>query len=302
MAKFIRKIKNISKEGFKGIWVHRSMGLASVVSTFATLFVIGLVIIISVTVNNVAKDIEGKVDEVEVFIKVGTDQISIFNLGNKIDDFEGELTYTYRSSEEALNIMKSSWGDDSTLLEGIASEKILPSSYVVKLKDISQADDFVDYIKNEEIVDDVNYYQDIVNQAYKISKYVQIFGAILIVILMVVSLFIISNTIKLTVYSRKQEISVMRYVGANNNYIRIPFMIEGLFFGLLGSLLAFFAVYYAYGYVYQYLSENLLSNISIISLIEPIYYKRSLLEIFLALGAGIGVIGGVFSIRKYLRV
>lgn len=301
MARFFRRVKNILKEGLKGIWVHRTMGLASVISTFATLFVIGLVIIISVTVNNIAKDIEGKVDEVEVFIKVGTDKLKTVELENKINDFKGELDYVYRSSDEALEIMKSSWGDDSKLLEGIVSDKILPSSFVVSLKDISQADDFVKYIEKESVVDDVSYYQDIVNKAYNISKYVQIFGALLITILMVVSLFIISNTIKLTVYSRQQEISVMRYVGANNNYIRIPFLIEGLFFGVLGSLLAFLAVYFAYKAGYNYLNKNLLMNISIVNLIRPELYKRSLLEIFLALGAGIGVIGGIFSIRKYLK-
>lgn len=302
MIKFIRRILNIIKEGFKGIWTHRSMGLASIIATFATLLVVGTIIIISVTINNLAKEIEGQVDEVEVFIKVDSDKIDVFDLETKIENFDSPLTYFYRSSKEALEIMKETWGDDAQLLEGIASDGLLPASFVVKLEDISQADRFVDYIENHEVVDDVSYYQDLVQQAYKISRYVQIFGFALIAILMVVSLFIISNTIKLTVFSRREEIFVMRYVGATNNYVSVPFMIEGLFFGLIGSGLAFLAIYFGYKYAYSYLTLYFLDGLSMMTLLRPIVYRDSLLQIFLALGTGIGVIGSIFSTRKYLRV
>ncbi|MDO5026458.1 MAG: permease-like cell division protein FtsX [Tissierellia bacterium] len=302
MIKFFRKMTNILKEGLKGIWVHRSMGFASVVATFATLFVIGLVIIITVTVNNIASDIEGKVDEVEIFLQVGTDKIKEFEVETKIKDFSGNLTYKYKSSKEALDIMKETWGENADLLEGITSDKLLPASFVVHLEDISQADKFVEYIKKSDSVDEVNYYKDLVDKAYKISRYVQMFGVALVAILLVVSLFIISNTIKLTVLSRKEEIRVMKYVGATNSYIRIPFIIEGMFFGLLGSALAFLAVYLGYRAGYIYYNNNIMESFSVISLVKPMYFKWPLLQIFAAMGIGIGLVGGAFSIRKYLKV
>lgn len=302
VSRFFKRIINIIKEGLKGIWVHRSMGLASIISTFATLFVIGIIIIISVTVNNIAKEIEGKVDEVEIFIENGTTNVDKLAIETKINEFNGELTYKYRSSEEALNMMKETWGEDAALLDGITSDGLLPASFVISLKDINQADDFVSYIKEQKGVDDVKYYKDLIDQANKISYYVQIIGAIIVLVLMVVSLFIISNTIKLTVFSRREEIFVMRYVGANNNYIRIPFMIEGLFFGVVGSLLAFLAVYYGYNFVYNYFNAQISDSLSIVSMIQPILFRNALLNIFTALGAGIGVLGSIFSIRKYLRV
>lgn len=302
MIRFLRRGFNILKEGIKGIWVHRAMGLASVVSTFATLFVVGLVIIITVTINGLASEIEGKVDEVEVFIKVGTDSVDEFALENKIKDFPGKLTYKYRSSKEALDVMKSSWGDNADLLEGITSENLLPSSFVVSMEDIKQADEFVNYIKDEDNVDEVKYYKDLVEKAYKISNYVQMFGIALVGILMIVSLFIISNTIKLTVFSRKEEIRVMRYVGANNNYIRIPFIIEGLFFGLLGAGLAFLAIYLGYRAGYAYYNAQVMESFSVIKLMPPKTFKWPLVQMFAAIGVGIGIVGGTFSIRKYLKV
>lgn len=302
MRKFFRKTFNIIKEGLKGIWVHRGMGTASVISTFATLLVIGIVIIISVSINNIANEIEGKVDEVEIFLNNDISDVDKLNIEAKIVEFDPNLQYTYRSSEDALNIMIDSWGEDANLLEGITGEDLLPPSYVVKMPNISQADQFVNFIQGTDGIDDINYYQELINQVNTISKYVQLFGFALIAILMVVSIFIISNTIKLTVFSRRQEISVMRYVGADNNYIRVPFMIEGLFFGLVGSLLAFLAVYFGYAFLYRYFINNIDSNLSILSLLNPIVFRRSLLEIFLSLGLGIGVLGSILSIRKYLKV
>lgn len=302
MSRFFKRVVNIIKEGVKGIWVHRSMGLASIISTFATLFVIGIILIISITVNNIAKEIEGKVDEVEIFIDNEASDVDKLALETKINEFEGELNYRYKSSEEALELMKDTWGEDASLLDGITSEGLLPASFVVSLSNINEADKFVEFIKDEKGVDDVKYYKDLIDQANTISYYVQLIGAIIVLVLMIVSLFIISNTIKLTVFSRRDEIFVMRYVGANNNYIRIPFMIEGLFFGVVGSILAFLAVYYGYIFVYNYFNVQISNTLSVVSLIQPILFRNALFNIFTALGAGIGVLGSIFSIRKYLKV
>lgn len=298
--KAIRRLINTLREGIKGIWKHRQLGLVSVTSTFFTLFVIGIIIIITVSINSMALQVQGKVNDVEIFIKNGSTEIQIEELRHKIENDGIEKTVKFRSSEEALKLMKDSWGENSELLENIQSDGLLPASFVVQLSDISQAEKFVKSLDGEQIIEDVNYYKDLVNQVYKLSNYSKIFGSILVLVLIFVSLFVISNTIKLTVVSRAHEIGVMKNVGATNNYIRIPFIIEGVFYSVFASVLSFLAVYYLYDFIYTKFGVKIIENFSIINLIKPELLKTSLLQIFLSLGFGIGVLGSIFSIRKYL--
>ncbi|EHR35448.1 permease-like cell division protein FtsX [Helcococcus kunzii] len=298
--KAIRRLINTLREGIKGIWKHRQLGLVSVTSTFFTLFVIGIIIIITVSINSMALQVQGKVNDVEIFIKNGSTEIQIEELRHKIENDGIEKTVKFRSSEEALKLMKDSWGENSELLENIQSDGLLPASFVVQLSDISQAEKFVKSLDGEPIIEDVNYYKDLVNQVYKLSNYSKIFGSILVLVLIFVSLFVISNTIKLTVVSRAHEIGVMKNVGATNNYIRIPFIIEGVFYSVFASALSFLAVYYLYDFIYTKFGVKIIENFSIINLIKPELLKTSLLQIFLSLGFGIGVLGSIFSIRKYL--
>ena len=298
--KAIRRLINTLREGIKGIWKHRQLGLVSVTSTFFTLFIIGIIIIITVSINSMALQVQGKVNDVEIFIKNDATEIQIEELRHKIENDGFEKNISFRSSEEALEIMKDSWGENSELLENIKSDGLLPASFVVQLSDISQAEKFVKSLVGEPIIEDVNYYKDLVNQVYKLSNYTKIFGSILVLVLILVSLFVISNTIKLTVVSRANEIAVMKNVGATNNYIRIPFIIEGVFYSIFASFLSFLAVFYLYDFIYTRFGVRIIENFSIINLIQPELLKTSLLQIFLSLGFGIGVLGSIFSIRKYL--
>lgn len=298
--RLFRKLINTIKEGIKGIWIHRNLGMVSITSTFFTLFIIGIIIIITVSINSFALQIQNRVNDVEVFIKNDATQLQIENLEAEIYGVDIEKTVEFRSSEEALEVMRDSWGENADLLDDVEYEGLLPASYIIRLEDITNADQFVETVKNNEAVDEVNYYRELVNQISKLSAYVKIFGTLLIVVLMVVSLFIIANTIKLTVISRVKEISVMKNVGATNNYIRIPFVIEGLFYSILASVLAFLAIYYAYSFIYTNFGLRITENFEIFNLIRPELFRFSLLQIFLALGLGIGVLGSTISIRRYL--
>ncbi|MFM1539088.1 permease-like cell division protein FtsX [Helcococcus bovis] len=298
--KVFRKFINTLKEGIKGIWKHKNLGLVSITSTFSTLFVIGIIIIITVSINNVAFQVQGKVNDVEIFIKKDATEVQIAELKHKIEGSPINKTVEFRSSKEALDIMKKSWGDNSKLLDNMDLEKVLPSSFIVKLEDISQAKEFAKSLDGDQSIEEINYYKDLVDKIYKVSNYVKIFGAVLVVVLMIVSLFIISNTIKLTVVSRINEIAIMKNVGATNNYIRIPFIIEGIFYSLIASILSFLAVYFLYKFIYVNFGARLESNFTILSLIDPKLLKISLFQIINSLGFGIGVIGSIFSIRRYL--
>lgn len=294
----IRKFFTILKMGLKGAWTHRSMGFASIISIFTTLLILALVIVISVSANSVVVDMHTKVDEVEIFISSNATDKEIEDLKKDIENTGNVKDIKYRSSEEALELMKKSWGDNADILEGV---DVLPASYVVRLNDINSVDEFVKEFKGYAGVDDINYYQDIVGKVSRIKSIVQTGGLAITLLLLLVSIFIISNTIKLTVYARAKEISVMKHVGATNHMIRGPFIIEGFIFGLIGSLLAYVVAIKGYEYIYENYSQELYNVVSSY-MINPSILYDNLRNIFLALGIGMGVVGSTFSMRKYLKV
>ena len=294
----IRKFFTILKMGLKGAWTHRSMGFASIISIFTTLLILALVIVISVSANSVVVDMHTKVDEVEIFISSNATDKEIEDLKKDIENTGNVKDIKYRSSEEALELMKKSWGDNADILEGV---DVLPASYVVRLNDINSVDEFVKEFKGYAGVDDINYYQDIFGKVSRIKSIVQTGGLAITLLLLLVSIFIISNTIKLTVYARAKEISVMKHVGATNHMIRGPFIIEGFIFGLIGSLLAYVVAIKGYEYIYENYSQELYNVVSSY-MINPSILYDNLRNIFLALGIGMGVVGSTFSMRKYLKV
>lgn len=298
MMSNIRKFFTTLKMGIKGAWTHRSMGIASIFSIFATLVILALVLIITVSANSVVEDMQGKVDEVEIFISDRASPREIDDLEEEIKKDENVKSVEYRSSEEALELMKKSWGKNADILEGV---NVLPASYLVRLNDINLVDEFVRSMEKHGAVDEINYFQDIVGKVSKIKDIVQTGGLVLTILLLLVSIFIISNTIKLTVYARGKEISVMKHVGATNHMIRRPFIIEGFIFGLIGSLLAYLLVIKAYEYLYINYSQELYNIVSSYML-RPEILNENLRNIFLAIGIGIGVVGSTFSMRKYLKV
>lgn len=299
----IRRFLTMLKQGVKGIWKHKSMGFASIISIVATLFVLGIVLIVTITANNIAKDVQTKVDEVEIFLKQDITATDYAAIEEKLKADVAVDSYQYRSSTEALEYMKQQWGDDAYILEGLEDETqpILEASFIVKLANIENTEAFVQSMRPMSGVSDITYYQDLVEQVLRISNNIRIFGMIMVLILVVVSLFIILNTVKLTVVSRAREISVMKYVGATNHMIRGPFIIEGIVFGLIGSALAFAAVYGLYTQIYHHFGPRV-NELVAKYLIDPVLLQKDLLIIFLCLGTGIGMLGSAFSVGRHVKV
>lgn len=295
-----RRLGNTFKEALKTIYKNLNLGLVTITSAFFTLFIICIIIIVSLNANKIASEVKTKVNEVEVFIKVDATQFEIDKLKAEIDKIDIKKKVKFRSSEEALEIMKKSWGENSDLLENIESKGLLPESFVVSLENIEDIEGFVNQIKGMDSVDDIKYFNDLIKKTTDIANYIKILGTIFIIIFMIVSFFIISNTIKLTVYSRSNEIAVMRYVGASNWYISIPIIIEGIFLSLVASLLAFGASYGIYLYIFDTYLQRVTNNIGIINFINPEALMFTLLQIVLSLGLFIGLVSSIFSIRKYL--
>ena len=300
MSMRFRIFKNILKQGFQGAWRNRGMGLASIGSITAVLIILGMVLIIILSINNVAVEIKSKFDEIQVFLEDDLEEEQIAKIEETIKMSEGVTSAIYQSKEQALEIMKSDWGDEAYLLEGLEDNK-LPNSYIIQLKDIEYADGVVDNLKDVEGVEKVKYYKEVIEKLLTMANYIKIAGVIIIVILMFISVFIISNTIKITVTARKREINIMKYVGATNGYIRGPFVIEGIILGLVGAVLSILIVNYGYQYLFKVINKELYV-IFTVYLVAPYALLKDIIIMFTAIGVGIGTLGSLVSLKKFLNV
>lgn len=300
MALKLRIFRNMFKQGIQSMWRNKSMGLASITSIAAVLMILGIVLVLILSINNVVNDTKLKFDEIEVFLEDKISREQMTKIEDTAKNVPGVVSVIYRSKEQALDLMKEDWGEDAYLLEDLETNP-LPNSYIIKVEDIELADNLVNSIKTLDGVEEVKYYKDIIDKLLNFASYIRIGGMIIIAVLVFVSIFIISNTIKLTVTSRKREINIMKYVGATNSYIRGPFIIEGVFFGIVGALFSIVVVYFAYRYLYLNMNESFY-NMFTFYLIPPESIFSDITVIFLTLGAGIGAMGSMLSLKKFLNV
>ncbi len=275
--KKIRIFFTTIKEGISGIWKHRGMGFASILSIVLALLILGVVIISTLSLKQAVGDIESKVDEIDVFIEETATDEDLANIKESIEKIDGVGSTTYKSKEDALNVFKKT------------------------IDDISKSEDFVKTAKEIPGVGEIRYYQDMIEKVVTISEYVQYGGVVAVIALIIISILIISNTIKLTVVARKKEIQIKKYIGATNSVITRPFIVEGIVFGLIGSLIAFLLIYWGYKVFYTTYSKDVF-NIFATYLVEPGIIYDNILIIFITLGVSIGILGSSFSLRKYLRV
>lgn len=297
----IRKFFTVIKTGFSGVWKNKSMGLASIISISAVSIILGIVLIAALTMNVLLKDVQTKVDEIELYIKDEVTEERVSEIGNSLEAQAGIKGIRFKTKDAALEEMKKIWGEDAYILEGLEQDNPLERSFVVSVENIEDSHKIVEFAKTLDGVSNVVYYQDAVDKLVKIANYVRVGGLIVTIILIVISILVISNTVKLTVLARRREIEVMKYVGASNGMISGPFIIEGVIFGLIGAVLAFLVTNYSYQLVYNRFNERIYTLISSY-LIEPKFLRTDLLIIFCTLGVVIGTVGSVFSLKKYLKV
>ncbi len=295
-----RIIKNIIKQGFQGMWRNRGMGLASVSSISAVLMILGIVLILILTINNVVLEMKTKFDEIQVFLEDDLLNEDLDLIETQIKESEGVLSVVFVSKEQGLEIMKEEWENEAYLLEGL-EENPLQNSYIIQLKDIEYADNVVKKLKTINGVDDVKYYKDIIDKLMIFANYIRFGGIIIIGILVLVSIFIISNTIKLTVAARKREINIMKYVGATNGYIRGPFIIEGILFGLIGAVFSILLLNYGYEYFFKSVNDKLYVLFTVY-LVSPSLLIKDITIMFTVIGVGIGALGSIISLKRFLNV
>lgn len=298
--KVSRVFKHTFKQGFQGIYRNRTMSLASVGSVTAVLVILGLILMIILNVSVISVSTKEKFDEIYVYLDDNITNQRIREIGNEISSLDGTLAVVFQSKEYALEKMKEEWGEDGRLLDGLVNNP-LPNTYVVQLKDVSYASSIIRQIEQKDGIEEVKYYKDIVEKLISTAEFIQLFGVIVIIILLLVSIFIIQNTIKITVASRKVEIELMQYIGASNGFVRGPFIFEGVILGCMGAFLAIIVVLNGYDYLVSYSNEKLFSMLSVY-LIPANMISLDILIIFVTIGVGIGILGSIVSLKKFLSV
>ena len=288
-------------EGFKNVFKNKKSTFSAVVSMCISMLVFGLFFLIGENVNHIMNTVESS-QEIQVFIKNDATEEEIKEIGEKIQAIEGVNKATYVSKDEALDIMQEKVGEKSYLLEGYEENNFLPASYKITLTDLKLANQVESQINEIENIKKITSSNETISKLISIAKVVRIITAAILVGLVVGSIFIIANTIKLTVYARRREISIMKYVGATNSFIRWPFSVEGIVIGIISAAISVLIV----GGVYKIVATKLLETTIVKSLgITFVGFSQMftmILLVYLCLGIGIGIIGSTLSMKKYLEV
>ena len=298
-----KRINYIFKQAFKSMWRNRMMGFASIGSVTAVLVILGFILVVVLNVNNIALVAQETFDQIAVYILDHVEDEQIEEMGKAFTQIEGVMGVAYQTKDYALEKVKEDWGEDAFLLQDLRNNP-LPNTYIVQLTDVSMSDEVIAQLETFEGVEKVRYYQDAVNTLIRISDFVKKIGTGIIIILLLISIFIISNTIKITVLNRQREIELMQYIGATNGYVRGPFMIEGIMLGLLGSIVAILVIMFGYNYTMDYLAGRYLALLSGMSgyMVGVEMVINDLIIIFMTIGIGIGILGSLVSLKKFLSV
>ena len=285
------------KEGFKNIWTNRMMSLASVIVLISCLIITGTAALISVNVRTLIANI-GDDNEITVYLQPDFSDTDSIRLGTELSALSNVENCRFRSREDVLKSYQDTLGENIyASMQGEGNP--FGNEYKLRLRDLSQYEDTVQQIKNLKGIDKVSDRSDIADKLTRLNYFVTIVGVWVVLILGIVTLFIIANTIKMTMYARRFEISIMKSVGATNAFVRIPFMVEAMAIGLFAGLLSS-AVLIALYEPIRHAAAGVIGMIRTATLPVDAVWFPTLLAMT---GAGllIGLLGGSVSITRYLH-
>lgn len=290
-------LKYLTHEGFRNVWVNRLMSLASVTVLMACLIIMGAGIMIYFNINNVVDKVQSQ-NVVMVYVADDASEDETTQIGTSLKGISNVESCEFVPKKVAFQEQIQSMGGDAALFEGF-DEIPLPDAYKVTVKDLSQFENTVSQIKQINKVDSVRENSDLASKLLSLRHAVSIVSVGLVVMLFLVALFIISNTIRITMFSRKLEISIMKAVGATNWFIRWPFMIEGMILGTISGIVSLGVLWGLYAVAEKVFAQTLsLIGFSLVPFSE---YWWQILLVFVAIGLFTGGFGSLVSMAKYLK-
>ena len=290
-------------EGFRNFLKNKKSTGASLMIMWATMLIFGLFFLIGENVNHMVKEVESE-QGMQVYMYKDATEEQIEKLGNEIKNLDYVAKVTFVSKEEALDSIKKSWGDKGDkLLKAYEGDKNpLGVSYIVTLTDLTKKDDVRANIAKLENVKEITIKDKVMSALINVANGIRIVSGVILVLLIVISIFIIANTIKLTVHARRKEISIMKYVGATNGFIRWPFIVEGVIIGIVSAIISILILGVSYNFVVGKILTSTIATQIGISLLTFSDVFALVITVYLLLGIGIGILGSVISMRKYLEV
>jgi cell division transport system permease protein len=295
----IRTLGRHTRESFKSLARNGWMTFASVSAVTVTLILVGVFFVIMMNLNQVAKNIEEDVI-IRVHIDVAANEQDQQALKRQINDIPEVKSIVFSSKEKELNNMITSMGEEGKAFKLIEQENPLNDVFIVKTKKPTDTMTVAKQIEQMEYASKVKYGQGHVEKLFKFINASRNVGLALIIGLLFTAMFLISNTIRITIVARRREIQIMRLVGATNAFIRWPFFLEGLWLGILGAVVPIILISSSYYYAYDYLAPKLEGNFIQLLAYEPFIYQVS--GLLILMGAFIGMWGSMMSVRKFLKI
>jgi len=290
------------KEGFKSVFKNKKATIASLGTMCATMFIFGIFFALGENINSFVKGLEED-QAMRVNIQMEATEEEVETLKEEIKKIPGVNTENieFVTQEEAMETLKSALGDNAYVADPFGAE-IYPRGYIVRLTDLEMNLQVQEEIMKLDNVLSITNSNPTVTTLVSVANGIKIVTLVLLMLLIIISIFIISNTIKLTVHARRKEISIMKYVGATNSFIRFPFIIEGIIIGILAGAITILLLGLAYnGIMPAFANTDIAINIGV-NIVSFAELFTSIAIVYLILGIGIGIIGSSISMRKYLEV
>lgn len=292
----INTITYLIGDAFKSLKRNKTISIASVITVFITFIVLGVFTLVAENANLAIAGVEDKI-EIQVFLNKDIKLIDQREIQVKLNEQDGVQEVTYESQEQAYNNFKETTSEG--MLKGYTLENNpFPASYIVKISDVDKISNIIEQVEGLEGVESIENQQELINTMSGVVRGVRLVGVILFAILVAVSIFLIMNTTKLTVYSRRKEVGIMKFVGATDWFIRWPFIIEGMVIGCIGALLSIIAIFG----VYKWIIGIIVSKLLVVHLVSISYVYTTMLWEFALGGIIIGGIASYGALRKFLTV
>ncbi|WP_459129545.1 permease-like cell division protein FtsX [Guggenheimella bovis] len=285
-------LRNISKNAL--------MSIASIISVAFTLIMLGFVLLLLLNTQHATKNVAERFDTIRYEIPKGTNDKTIKDLQEKILHLPNVTDVELITKEEGLKDFIASLGEDGKKALAGLDENPLPDSFNIKIADIETANETLKSIQALDKAGKTFYNRDVANVITNISRAVRIVGLALILALLFITILSIVNTIRIGISNRRNEITIMRFIGATRGYIRGPFLVEGVILGILGAVISSLVLHYSYTQL-LFLMKNYLRNMSSSILISDIHIVNQVILVNFIIGAGVGLLGSLFSMRKYLK-
>ena len=286
------------KQSFSQMGRNKGMYFTTILAITAMMLILGLFFVAFVNVDLFTATISNDYNVVQVYAVDENDDAANQQLEIQLKGLDGVSNVEYITKSQAMVTLRERWGDNGYLLDNL-KENPLPNSFMVYVEDKDAANYIATTAETITGVDDVVYYQDTIEKLAKVTHFISVGSIICMAFLIVISIIIVANTIKLTVFNKEKEIGIMKYLGATDRFVRAPFVISGIIIGLFSSGVATGLIYIVYQKLVELLGVDIARILSV-SLVPANYLVTNLLIIFVALGVGIGSVGSIISIRRFL--